>query len=136
MGNSTKYIKAFIAGITLPSLLLPLLLSIAWFLGKFQILNIFFLHFIPIIWGIWNVLYFAFFQEILPKNLNVRLLITGAVLGLIIASYGVFWLNIPAVVGLPPSLHYLPLVVVPILYAVLWLYAVKPLNDLLNLTDR
>lgn len=130
-----KYIKMFVAGIIFPSILLPFLLLIALGFGKSQIYTLPLLHFIPIIWGIWNVLYFTVFLEHLPKNSTLRLLITGAVLGLLVALYGVFVLDIPALVGLPPSLTYLPLIGAPILYAICWLFIVNPLNHLLGIHD-
>lgn len=132
----TKYIKIFIAGIAFPSAFLPLLLLIAWAFGKTEIFTIKFLHFLPVIWGIWNVLYFILFLQFLPKNTTLRLLITGGVLGCLVAVYGVFALNIPGVIGLPQSLIYLPLVIGPILYAICWLFIVKPLNQLLGIYDE
>lgn len=131
-----KYVKIFIAGLTLPSILLPLFLCIALIFGKSQILTIPFLHFIPLIWGFWNVLYFVFLREILPGNANTRLFLTGAILGLFIAIYGVFWLNIPILLGFPHSLNYLPLILGPIIYGFLWLFIVKPLNELLAITEK
>ncbi len=128
-----RYIKMFIAGIALPSTILPCLILIAWAFGKTQILMIPFLHLIPLIWGLWNVLYFVGFLKILPENLTVRLLITGGVLGFLVAAYGVFVYDIPLLLGLPDSFTYVPLVIGPILYAVLWLFIVKPLNRLLGI---
>ena len=58
-----KYFRAFIAGLVLPSIILPIFLCIALAAGKSQILTIPFLHFIPVIWGIWNILYFSFFKK-------------------------------------------------------------------------
>lgn len=127
--------KAFMAGLVVPSIILPVLLCIAIRLGKPEILNIVFIHFLPIIWGIWNVLYFALFKKFLNCNLNCRLLLTGAILGLLVAIYAVFWLQVPTILGLPSSLFYLPLAGAPILYAILWRLFVKPLNDLLHLND-
>jgi len=127
-----NHIKAFISGLVVPSIILPLVVVIAMETGKGQVLTHPFIHFIPWIWGIWNVLYFAFFKDFLPKNLEASLLITGAVLGLLIAIYGVFVLNIPSAVGLPPPLHDIPLIAAPILYAILWRYVVHPINQLLG----
>lgn len=128
-----RYFRAFISGLVIPSIILPFVLFIALSLGKSQVLAIPFLHFIPLIWGIWNILYFAFIKDILPGELNLRLLITGAVLGFLIAFYGVFWLNLPEIIGLPNQIKYLPILIAPILYAILWKFCVKPLNDLLGL---
>lgn len=131
-----KYIKMFIAGIAFPSTLLPFLLLIAVPFGKPQVLTIPFLHFIPLIWGVWNILYFTCFFKMLPENTTTRLLLTGGVLGFLVAVYGVFGLHIPAILGFPQPLTYLPLVIAPILYAVLWLFIVEPLNHLLGIYEE
>lgn len=128
----TTLLKAFIAGLVVPSVILPLILCTALHVEKSQILMIPFLHFIPLIWGGWNVIYFLLFKH-LSTDVNGRLLITGAALGLIVAIYAVFQLDLPSQLGLPGYMHYVPLVVAPVLYALLWRYAVKPLNTLLGL---
>ena len=127
-----NYLKAFIAGITLPSVLVPIFLCIAHWMGKTQVLTVPFLHLIPVLWVVWNVIYFAGLKEVLPKDRNINLLLIGGILGLLIAAYGVFWLKIPLLLGLSPSFFYLPLILAPILYALLWRYIVAPLNDLLQ----
>lgn len=129
------YLKAFIAGIVVPSIILPILLFIAFYSGHPQILTIPFLHLIPILWGVWNILYFAIFKQFLPGNITVRYLITGAVLGLIVALIGVFWLDIPTILGFPERYQYWPLILGPILYAILWWLFVKPLNAILGLKE-
>ena len=130
-----NYLKAFSAGLVVPSIVLPILLFAARESGKTQILNILFLHFIPLIWGIWNVFYVEFLKNIIPGNRNVRIFLTGAILGLLVVAAGVYWLNIPVILDLPQYLHYVPLIVGPILYGILWLLAVKPLNDLLGVQE-
>lgn len=130
-----KYVRIFIAGMAFPSILLPFLFFLAWVFGKTQIFSIPFLHFIPLIWGIWNILYFTYFLKKFPQNPTVRLLITGGILGFLIAIYGVFVLNIPTLMGFPKSFTYLPLIVVPILYAVFWLFIVQPLNRMLGVNE-
>lgn len=127
-----KYIKMFIAGIALPSTVLPFLLLIASTLGKTQVLNILFLHFIPIIWGVWNILHTEFFLKILPKNPTWGFLISGAVLGFLVAAIGVFGLDLPQYLGFPKAFMYLPLLGAPLVYALLWLVVVYPLNRVLG----
>lgn len=128
-----KYIKMFIAGIAFPSTLIPFLLLTAQGFGKTQALTIPFLHFIPLIWGIWNILYFTFFLRLLPKNRTMSLAITGAVLGFLVALYGVFVANIPQLLGFPQYYGYFPLIMAPILYAIVWVYIVDPINHLLGI---
>lgn len=127
-----KYIKMFIAGLAFPSVLVPFLLSIGLLAGKPQILTITFLHFIPLIWGIWNILYFVFFKDILPGSEATKLLLTGGILGFLVAVLGIFWFKVPNIMGVSQSLIYLPLILGPVIYAIFWLYIVKPLNDLLD----
>lgn len=130
-----KYIRAFISGMVLPSIFLPFALLTITLMGKNDILNIKFIHVIPLIWGIWNVFYFATLKEFLPKNLDLRLFLTGAILGLLVAFYGVFILHLPSLIGLRENVYYAPLLVLPILYGILWRFIVKPLNDLLGLQE-
>lgn len=128
-------IKAWIAGSALPSLVLPFVLCLALRLDRPQVLNIPFLHFIPLIWGVWNILYFLILKKILPGDANTRLLLAGALLGLFIAAYAIFDLNIPSLLGIPEALRYVPLVLAPIVYAILWRFIVKPLNELVGLSE-
>lgn len=131
-----QYIKAFISGAIFPGIFMPIALLIATLKGNTELTNLTSLHLIPIIWGIWNILYFAFFKNSLKASLNIRLLITGGILGLILASYAVFWLDLPTILGIPTQVHCLPLLVAPILYALIWRYVVKYLNDMVGLKDE
>lgn len=130
-----KWLKSFIAGIVVPTIILPILVLIFNYLGKPQLLTSPFLHFIPIIWGFWNMFYFAYLKNVLSEDQDTRLYLTGAILGLIIGFLGTFWLNIPEIVGLPSQIHYLPLVIAPIVYALLWRFLVKDMNHILYLKD-
>lgn len=127
-----KHLRAFIAGIVLPSVLIPVFLYAALYLGKPQLLSVPALHLIPIVWGLWNILYFAVGEKVLPVESNVRLLLAGGILGLLVAFVGVFYLHLPALLGLS-KFYYFPLVAAPIVYALLWRYVVQPLNTLLGL---
>lgn len=121
-------VRAFSAGIVIPVLILPLVLCTALHFGQSQILGVVFLHYIPIIWGVWNALVFGLFQN----HSNCRYLFAGALLGILIAAYGVFVLHVPEIIGIPSQYHLLPLVVAPIAYAIFWRFLVKPLNSLLG----
>lgn len=129
-----KWLKAFIAGLVVPSIILPIVIFLASYLGKTQILTIPFLHFIPVIWGLWNIFYFAYLKNILPIDQDTRLYITGGILGFLVAIYAVFGLDIPHHMGLD-SIRYLPILIGPVLYAVLWRFLVKDLNHILYLKD-
>ena len=131
-----KFLKAFIAGITLPSVILPFGLYALNALGKGQILQMTSIHFLPLIWGLWNALYFVFLRYFLYVfGLHGRLYITGALLGLLIAIGGVYWLHLPEDLGVHDYLKYLPLLIAPIIYAFLWRYIVYPLNQVVGLHD-
>lgn len=121
-----RNLKIFIAGLTFPSIIIPFLLLIAWLFGKTQILAHPVVHFIPLIWGVWNLLYFKLFSG----ESTIQLFCFGAVLGLLIALLGVFLLNIPTLIGLG-AFTYLPLIIAPIIYGIFWVYIVNPLNHLL-----
>jgi hypothetical protein len=130
-----KWLKAFIAGIVVPSIILPIILLLATYLGKTQVIATPFIHFIPVIWGLWNILYFAVLKNILPEDLDTRLWITGAILGFLVAIYGIFVAHLPDSIGIVGALRYFPLVLGPILYGVLWRFLVKDLNHILYLKD-
>lgn len=127
------YVKAFISGMLIPSILVPILLLIASIFSNPAVLTIKSLHFIPILWGIWNILYFSTFRNILPGTENIKIFITGAVLGLIVAGIGIHWLHLPAILGMPGFLQYMPWFGAPILYGLLWLFGVKPLNKVVGI---
>jgi hypothetical protein len=127
------YLRAFIAGITLPTLLLPLFLQAVASINKPDILLIPAVHLIPWLWGVWNILYFAGLKSWLPGSVKLRMLLTGAILGAIAASLAVFWLKIPAIVGFPQGLLWVPFVGAPVVYALLWLFVVHPLNKVVGI---
>lgn len=129
-------LRAFIAAIAFPSTILPIFLCLAVYYQREELLSVVFVHIIPLIWGIWNVLYFAVCKEKLPGEENTKLLITGASLGLFVAIIGVFWAGIPSIIGLSGNAEYLPLVGVPIVYALLWKFVVDPLNEILGVKSK
>lgn len=130
------YIKAFMVGLTLPSILLPLALFTGVAAGKPEILNILILHSLPILWGLWNILFLLFFRWLQPGNVNASYLLMGGLLGLFLAIYGVFGLDLPGLLGIHPPLSYLALVVVPLIYALLWSLFVKPLNQAIVMKEE
>lgn len=130
-----RYIRMFIAGAIFPSILLPFIFLFAWITGKTHIFTVPFLHILPIVWGIWNILYFTVFTKKLPGNSIVKFLITGAILGFLVALYGVFVEDMPRLVGLSSSMRDWPLLWGPILYALFWLFIVRPLNRVLGVYE-
>lgn len=128
-----NHLRAFISGIAFPSVILPIFLCLAVSFQKEELLNIIFIHVIPLIWGLWNVFYFVLLREIFPGKESTKLLLTGATLGVVIAIIGIFWAGIPSIIGLTGNARYLPLFGVPIVYAILWRFIVKPLNDIVGI---
>jgi hypothetical protein len=129
------YLRAFIAGLVLPSVLVPFILCAALAFKKPQFLQVPFFHVIPLLWGLWNVFYFAFLHRALPGNRDIKLLLTGGILGLIVAFIAVFWQHLPEKLGFSSRLHYMPLLIAPVAYSFLWRFVVDPLNRVLNLPD-
>ncbi|MBK5190872.1 MAG: hypothetical protein JJE19_05195 [Methanosarcinales archaeon] len=130
------YLKAFIAGLTFPATVFPLVLLALWSAGKIAILEILPIYLAPLIWGVWNVLYFAVGKRCPVKNQNLRLWVTGAVLGFLLALCVVFVFKAPSVLfGITGYLQYVPLAMITIIYSILWRYVVKYFNSLLGLKD-
>lgn len=130
------YFRAFIAGLVIPSILLPIALLIAAQQGKNAMLTFLPVHALPLIWGAWNVFYFAFLRSILPGNAVQRMSIAGAILGLILGAVAVFIYDVPGVLGFSHTYHYAPLIVAPILYAIVWGWLVRLLNNSFDLRDK
>lgn len=123
-----QYIRMFIAGFVLPSLAIPFLLLVAVLMGRSHLLEIPFLHFIPLIWGFWNIFHRTVLAKSFPGNPTLQYLITGAILGLIVAVCGI-WAGITEVLNISFTL---PLLFLPFLYAILWAFVVEPLNGFLG----
>lgn len=128
--------RAFIAGLVIPSIILPIALCVAYSYGNTQLLEVPIVHWIPVIWGVWNALYFAICKDFLPGGLTIRHFLAGGSLGLLLAFYAVFWLHLPSLIGLPEAYTYWPLLIAPIVYALVWAYLVHPLNKLLGLREE
>jgi hypothetical protein len=130
------FIKAMLAGMGFPSLVLPLIYTVLYIYDPTLIQANplqFIPMFIPIIFGITNVIQLSMDASHV-KNPNTRLWAVGICLGLIVAIIGVFILKLPALVfGLGHGLQYFPLIFLPILYGVIFRYIVKSFNTLLGI---
>ena len=132
-----KYLKAFIAGMAFPATLLPF---VYWCLytGNYGAIRDFplqfFPMFLPIAWGMWNV-FDVFIGDKCPvKNINLRMWTMGIILGLMVAYFGLFIVELPLkLFGMSGASAYSLLIFVPIFYGLLWRYIVKHLNALLNI---
>jgi hypothetical protein len=130
-----RYLKAFIAGLAFPATVFPIIYSVILSVEALSPLRMLPLYFIPLAWGIWNVLYFAVGKRCPIKNQNYRLWATGAILGFLLALFVVFIFRIPILFGFSGIVQYAPLIMITIIYSIIWRYVVKYLNGLLGLED-
>lgn len=122
-----KYIKAFVAGIVIPATVLQIAVLLEYIFGWPPVQESLFFHQLPLIWAIWNVAYVAYFTNVWPGNKTVSYLLHGAVLGLLLLIPA-FILAIPTALGFTGNAEYFPIGFVPILYALIWAFGVRPLN--------
>jgi hypothetical protein len=121
-----KEVKAFLSGMAFPATILPFLYSgiIGFICAKIQS----FPMFIPIVFGLWNIL-----RTKLPKKYQTNYWLVGGSLGLIASLFGVFVLDIPGVFfGLVSEWRYMPIILIPILYGAIFRYLVKWLDKILK----
>jgi len=126
-------IKAFMVGIFFPTLIIPFVLLILKCYGFQNVIYLIFVHFIPIIWGVWNVLYFWVCRRFLPEGEMAGSILTGGSLGLLLALIAIFWFDVPAMFEMEGVVRYPPLIIAPILYAIVWVLVVTPLNKALGI---
>ena len=131
--------RAFIAGLAFPAVLLPVVYLILNQTGLMVAISLplqFQPLFLPIIFGFWNVLYFAIGRRNPVKAKNSRLWVTGIILGLIMASFVVFVSELPELIfGITGGSPYLPLIIAPVIYGLIWRYVVNSINNLVGLQD-
>ncbi len=132
--NSKRIVKAFIAGLTLPAVVLPIMYTLLYF----NVRNIFTQHalqfipmFLPLAWGVANLVFAHLNKETHTKGANSGLVITGACLGFLVAVFGVFIAHVPSILFGKGQYQYLPLLIVPVVYAILFRYVVKWFNKLI-----
>ncbi len=122
------YLRAFLSGILFPTIFLPIVLTINVLFGRREIVDLLCIHYLPLIWGLWNVFYFAYL-----RSYNLSISTAGAILGFILALVGVFIIGIPQIIGLAGNWTYLPLIAVPLIYALIWRYLVEPVNHIVGI---
>lgn len=126
-GETMKYLKAFVAGIVIPATILQIATLIEFFIGWPPIKQSYFFHQLPIVWAVWNVVYVAYGNRIWPANKVLAYLLHGAVLGVILLIPALFF-AIPKILGFTGEAQYIPIGLVPIVYALIWAFGVRPLN--------
>ena len=128
-----KIFKPLLAGIALPAVMLPFI-CLLFYIAKNEY-SVFFLiaPIIPLIWGIWNILFVNFenISPIIDREINIWL--WGSLLGLILVS-------LMTLFGLPKELFnidgfmkYGIFIIVPTVYGIVWRYVVKYFNEALDL---
>lgn len=133
--TAKKIVKAFLAGMGFPAVFLPIAYTLMYvFKGNalhaipFQFIPMY----VPILFGLTNILYLNMRDGASVQSANSSLWITGACLGFIVALIGVFAIHIPTLIfGLHQSLEYLPLILLPIIYGAIFRYIIKWLNKTL-----
>lgn len=131
-----KFVKAFIAGMALPAAVLPIAYTLLYlnFRSPLTAHALQFIPmFLPLVWGLANAIYVKLQEDSSPKKANGALIVTGACLGFLVAVFAIFIVHAPTMMlGRSSGLQYLPLIIVPVIYAVLWRYVVKWINKLLG----
>jgi hypothetical protein len=132
--TAKKFVKAFIAGMALPAVFLPIAYSVL-FVNEHHALMIHPIQFIPmylpLAWGLANAMYVQL-HGAPGKHVNRGLWITGICLGFVVAVYGVFVMHLPTIIfGVVHGYDYAPLIILPVVYGLLFRYVVKWLNKTL-----
>ena len=121
-----RLFKAFLGGLLFPAAVLPAI--VIWILieGRKDLLLLHEPIFLPWVWGVWNVFFVLFSKKLLGVEGAPRHFIWGAILGFLVACYGVFVLDIPALLHFDSSNRLWPLLIMPIVYGFCWLVFVRP----------
>lgn len=126
-----KFTTQFVSGMAFPAIFMPLAYTMLYTIRGETLTEAsmqFLAMYVPLSFGLTNSICISF-----SSASNMMLAIFGAVLGLIIASLGIFVLDIPAIVfNIKSNFEYFPLIIHPILFALIFRYIVKWFNDLLG----
>jgi len=129
-----KYIKAFIAGITLPAIVSPFL--IAFFIISNETIAVEklpFLYFGPILWGLWNILFIATRKRVDIRNRNVKIGVYGAVYGIFTSLINSLYFEFTSVIpSFSDAFILWAVIVYPIAMYFAWKYVVNALNLILE----
>lgn len=134
--TSKKLVKAFLAGLGFPAVFLPLAYTVLFTLEPHAVRMHplqFIPMYIPIVFGLANILYIRMSAGTPAHSVNTGLWVTGVVLGFLVAVLGVFVLHVPTLIfGVRTTVEYLPLIVLPIVYGIIFRYIVKWLNKAIS----
>lgn len=133
--TSKKFIRAFVAGMLFPAVFLPFAYTVLYFLELHTLPREplqFIPMYIPLLFGITNLLYIRMSDGVPVQNANIGLWVSGAILGFFVAVFGVFVLHLPTIVfGFNNGMAMLPLIILPIIYGAIFRFIVKWLNKIL-----
>jgi hypothetical protein len=127
-----KFVKAFVSGMAFPAVFLPLAYTCLYLMQHRNLTEHpiqFIPMYLPLVWGLANVINLKVNDEARGKNINKGLWVTGLCLGFVVAAIGVFKMHIPTMIfGQMHGFEFAPLIVLPIVYGLLFRYVVKWLN--------
>lgn len=132
--NFKTFCKSIMSGMFFPAVFLTFTYSILWScnITNFKFFPAQFLvMYIPMLFGITNVIHLWVGDSCPIKNYYLRLWVTGGILGVIVSTFGVFVLNIPSVLfNVSGIISYLPLIFLPIIYGAIFRYIINWLNKI------
>lgn len=127
-----KFVRAFVSGMAFPAVFLPLAYTCLYLMQHRHLTQHpiqFIPMYLPLVWGLANVINSKVNDEARGKSINKGLWTTGVCLGFAVAVIGVFKLHIPTMIfGHMRGFEFAPLIVLPIVYGLLFRYVVKWLN--------
>jgi hypothetical protein len=128
--NTHRYVRAFLAGIGLPTIVVCVagLIAVVMFDGLAPPIQRAILVPIavnPVIWGLWNVLWFASGSRRLPLGWH------GTILGVLLVAIGVLAAPSLQVSAITPEAGAAAALPTGIAYHVLWRWGVASLNSVL-----
>ena len=127
-------LKAFMAGAAFPAMMLPFIYTAITNVPALNNLQYLPLHFVPLAWGLWNMV-----QTNIPlsaKDVNTRYWLSGATLGFLFACLAVFVYDISTLLELEGNLGYFPLIGTPLVWSIFWRYIVKAFNQEVGINGR
>jgi len=131
-------LKRFAAGLAFPAVFLPIVYTFFYCCGPGAVNvkqpNVQFIPmWIPILFGLANIVYFWLSAHKLIKDKKLGLWLTGGILGFIVGCIGVYCFNVATLVfGLKGQDQYLPIFILPIIYGFVFRYIVNWFNELLG----
>lgn len=138
MSNQTRtYIKLFISGSSFPAVIWPFLyLGIAAFLNpnesfRFELIP----ATLPFLFGLINIMRHLLRDYLFPKNIKLHYWTIGLLYGFVLSLFANLYGNIPLDLFLLPdtAVQYLTIPFAIILYALVWRYIIKNINELFGI---